>query len=100
GLETKEYVKYLIGAFRNKDAEVRKQLVADIARVGRPAVKALSDQLDHDQDIVRMGVVLALAEIGPEAGGALRLLQERHKREQVPEIRAAIVWAWSKIQGR
>jgi HEAT repeat protein len=99
-LENKEYVKYLIGAFRNSDLEVRSQLTADIKMVGSSAIFPLTSNLDHPQAIVRLHVAIALGEIGTEAGTAIPALQRHLQRELVPEIRQAIIQSLQKINGR
>jgi HEAT repeat protein len=99
-LDAKEYVKYLIGAFRNNDAEVRSRLTAAIKQVGPSAIFPLTSNLDHPQAIVRLHVVMALGEMGTEAGTAIPALQRHLQRELVPEIRQAIIQSIQRINGR
>jgi HEAT repeat protein len=98
-LETKEVVKYLIGAFRNSDVAVRLQITQDIKKIGKAAIFPLQQQLDHQQAAVRLGVVMTMAEFGTEAGSCMRLLRKRLEVETEPTVHKEIVRAMNAING-
>jgi HEAT repeat protein len=99
-LETKDYGRYLVGAFRNEHDEVCQEIVKDLKKEGKDIIYSLSTQVDHPVPRIREWALAALAEMGPEASTALPTLQRRALAEQDPQKRQQIIETMQKIQGK
>ena len=75
------------------------ELVSDaLVRIGKPAVPALLRVLDDRSATVRLGVVVTLGKIGPDAKSAVTPLFGRYRIEQREEVRVALRTALKQIQ--
>jgi HEAT repeat protein len=84
-----------------KDADVEPAVVVDsLSKLGKDAVEPLAALLRNSNPRVRHGIVLALGAMGPAASGALREIGAMCRTDPVPEIRAAAVEAFQKIQAK
>jgi HEAT repeat protein len=101
GSDAKDAVPDIIALFVDEDLKpgnrLRSQAVRTLGKIGKPAVPHLTKALNNQNRYMRVGVIEALGEIGPDAKEASRSIQ-RLASNSDPEIRRAAARAVAKIQ--
>jgi HEAT repeat protein len=97
GPEARVAVPELIVAL--KDPRLQDDVVATLAKVGKPAVPSLLGALKEHKGLARIGICRALGEIGPEAREARPALSSL-LRDEDPAVRVAASDALRRILGR
>jgi HEAT repeat protein len=101
GPDAKEAVPDIIALFVDEDLKpdnkLRLQAVRTLGKIGKPAVPHLTKALSNQNRYMKVGVIEALGEIGPDAKEAIRPIQ-RLASNPDPEIRRAAARAATKIQ--
>jgi HEAT repeat protein/S1-C subfamily serine protease len=80
------------------DRDLREAVGRAFARIGKPAVKALTQALDSGNGEVRRTAIEALGEIGPDADAAFAKLFILSRRDTFPGNREALIEASKKIR--
>jgi HEAT repeat protein/S1-C subfamily serine protease/DNA-directed RNA polymerase subunit RPC12/RpoP len=91
----KDTLEPLIGSLQ--EAHLQRDATEALGKMGKPAVKPLTNLLIHRDPNIRACAVEALGEIGPDAKSAVDLLNRLAKFDRVPEVRDAAKEAVKKI---
>jgi len=101
GPDAKDAVGDIIALFVDEDLrpdnKLRLQAVKTLGKIGKPAVPPLTKALSSPNRYMKVGVIQALGEIGPDAKEAIRAIQ-RLASSPDPEIQRAANVAARKIQ--
>ncbi len=101
GPDAKDAVGDIIALFLDEDLrpdnKLRLQAVRTLAKIGKPAVSKLIQNLSSPNRYMKVGVLEALGEIGSDAKEAIKPIQ-RLTSNPDPEIRRAAARAAAKIQ--
>jgi HEAT repeat protein len=101
GSDAKDAVGDIITLFLDEDLrpdnKLRLQAVRTLGKIGKPAVPKLIQNLSSPNRYMKVGVLEALGEIGPDAKEAMKSIQ-RLASNTDPEIRRAAARAAAKIQ--
>jgi HEAT repeat protein len=101
GPDAKDAVGDIIALFVDEDLrpdnKLRLQAVRTLAKIGKPAVPKLTQALTNQNRYMKVGVIEALGEIGPDAKEAIKPIQRLISNPD-PEIRRAAARAAAKIQ--
>jgi HEAT repeat protein len=100
GSDAKDAVGDIIALFIDEDLrsenKLRSQAVRALAKIGKPAVPKLIQALSNANRYMKVGVIEALGDIGPDAKEALRTIR-RLETNSDPIIRRAAASAAAKI---